>query len=1160
MPPEREKPPREDSQTLTLPAGIQQIFSPEEESEAATAETSPQMAPASVSKDDLLQKAVASITDLVASTPLMAPGSPRQIMDETPPTLPLSTPATSLSPLVASPNEAVEEEDLSIPPATAATSSALSPDVSALRATSPEILLSEAPPTSTISLLEPSSRPSVWSTRSGVSLSLSSATQEPYLQVGTVRPISAQPEVSNVSPRLLLHDFRPGEMLSQYVPPQETTSNSFHNLLSQVFLDNLPCAKKDLLKAMAMSLEARNIPVLHGIELPEDPGLLPDDPLHMASYLYVGALFDEFEDYLQSALHDKSSLQQLLHQEKDRHQQCQDQLQALREMNALLAKSASPAEKEQIIRLQQECRKSSQSLLAVTQDFHEIKALSERLQQQLDTAQAQRISASSEAQDTHEKLQILSAELSRLKIKMISMIDPDQASSDSVQLQTKVASLSLDLEQQKQHQAQVNLAMTAAEARCTSLSQDKLALQEACAQVSAKLEEAEQTVKSLQTTRTELTVQVKDLSRERDAAAPLLSDAKIRTRSHKAEMATIQDEKKSLQQTVATIQDEKKSLQQTVATIQDVKKSLQQTVATIQDEKKSLQQTVASRDENITSLKGKLETLSKDNKKASTETAQELERAKDMVDKLSLEKSKLIRQAKADGVNFFSLRENQEKTEKLNEEALTASEAQIGNLKEAALAQAAIKASLEEELTAATNQVLDLTEQLNSVSVTEMDEKTKAYKQLRKRHHKLVRMLQKQVSADDSSSNTDSETDSKDLAPSDSRPSPSLPVSQKASAFPHNSPPPESPKSLLAGSKSYSAATRHGTGASQTSQDDYIELTVKDEDRFPPESLRKKRERSPRRVSTSPRSRKKSRSGSSDRSIRYLPSPARQQQRETQLHYDLDVMDASTHAKAYDLLQLHLRDSIETISQDKGFIRYLRSSASNREKSSRVKTLLQGYAQCTSLSDLAALNKGKPPKSDNSFQPLPDLSPGSNEWVFIQSSVKNNFVHFPSIMALIRLYCCKLYAMFHFGKKSDPETRKETIALLHTADRDSDNIKRSDWEKKLDLLLVLIVGRLVFYTLDHVEYFECNLDRSLYLSAVFLSDDFMEQMISTRTYQDPYLLPRRTMYTLYTDCYGSKAKRDFNLRIARYEPVHSRHDDADNLSRQPTSSFSWMDQ
>ena len=122
-------------------------------------------------------------------------------------------------------------------------------------------------------------------------------------------------------------------------------------------------------------------------------------------------------------------------------------------------------------------------------------------------------------------------------------------------------------------------------------------------------------------------------------------------------------------------------------------------------------------------------------------------------------------------------------------------------------------------------------------------------------------------------------------------------------------------------------------------------------------------------------------------------------------------MDASTHAKAYDLLQLHLRDSIETISQDKGFIRYLRSSASNREKSSRVKTLLQGYAQCTSLSDLAALNKGKPPKSDNSFQPLPDLSPGSNEWVFIQSSVKNNFVHFPSIMALIRLYCCKLYAM-----------------------------------------------------------------------------------------------------------------------------------------------------
>ena len=84
--PEKEKNPP-DLQAPHLPDGVQEIFTPQEETEASmsghlTTLRAPPSSPAPVSKEEILQRAVDSISDLVATGPLMAPGSPQKIVDD----------------------------------------------------------------------------------------------------------------------------------------------------------------------------------------------------------------------------------------------------------------------------------------------------------------------------------------------------------------------------------------------------------------------------------------------------------------------------------------------------------------------------------------------------------------------------------------------------------------------------------------------------------------------------------------------------------------------------------------------------------------------------------------------------------------------------------------------------------------------------------------------------------------------------------------------------------------------------------------------------------------------------------------------------------------------------------------------------------------------
>ena len=110
----------------------------------------------------------------------------------------------------------------------------------------------------------------------------------------------------------------------------------------------------------------------------------------------------------------------------------------------------------------------------------------------------------------------------------------------------------------------------------------------------------------------------------------------------------------------------------------------------------------------------------------------------------------------------------------------------------------------------------------------------------------------------------------------------------------------------------------------------------------------------------------------------------------------------------------------------------------------------------------------------------------------------------------------------------------------------------------MDLTLILIIGRIVFYTLDDVAAFECNPTRQLHLSAPFLSESFVNQMVTLRSYQDPYLLPRQDMHYLYVEGFGTRAKRDFHNRIPKYEPTSPRRPNNPQANR-PQAGASWMD-
>ena len=234
-------------------------------------------------------------------------------------------------------------------------------------------------------------------------------------------------------------------------------------------------------------------------------------------------------------------------------------------------------------------------------------------------------------------------------------------------------------------------------------------------------------------------------------------------------------------------------------------------------------------------------------------------------------------------------------------------------------------------------------------------------------------------------------------------------------------------------------------------------------------------------------------------------------------HYD--VMTRNQHNKVLRLLRTHKGRIMSQLLNDHQFIDHLRGDSPEATKQAAVQTLLRSIAQCATLRQLR--NWSPAAQSQNDFQPFPDLSEGSPEWKFIaHRKDPHRFVHHASAIALMRAYCSKIFRFFEFVRTSSEATAedvKNTFLLLHPFKKDTTGAIRSLWEMKIDITLVLLVLRLIFYETDNITFFSHNKEKIDHYNSLPFTPEWVDEMITVRSDSDPYLLPRRKFLYLYAE-------------------------------------------
>ena len=235
-------------------------------------------------------------------------------------------------------------------------------------------------------------------------------------------------------------------------------------------------------------------------------------------------------------------------------------------------------------------------------------------------------------------------------------------------------------------------------------------------------------------------------------------------------------------------------------------------------------------------------------------------------------------------------------------------------------------------------------------------------------------------------------------------------------------------------------------------------------------------------------------------------------------HYDR--MTKTQHSNVLQILRSSKGKITARLQSDHQFIDHLRGNGSESSKEKAVSAVLKSISQCTTIKQL---NTWTPlHQSQNDFLPFPDLSNGSPEWDFIAHRRPGaGFIHHGATMALFRAYCSKAYRFFEFVKTSpeiSPEAARLTFLHLHPMKKDKSGAPRSVYEKKLDLILVLIIVRLALYETDHVLVFPTNKKRLEHYVNIPFSPAWIEEMMDTRFPSDPYLLPKQQFFHLYVDC------------------------------------------
>ena len=250
-------------------------------------------------------------------------------------------------------------------------------------------------------------------------------------------------------------------------------------------------------------------------------------------------------------------------------------------------------------------------------------------------------------------------------------------------------------------------------------------------------------------------------------------------------------------------------------------------------------------------------------------------------------------------------------------------------------------------------------------------------------------------------------------------------------------------------------------------------------------------------------------------------------------HYDR--ITRIQHSNVLNILRSSKGKIIARLQSDRQFIEHLRGNHSEVSKQNAVTAVLRSLSQCATIKQL---NNWTPlQQSQNDFLPFPDLSEHSPEWNFIEHRRGGpSFIHHGAVMALFRAYCSKAYRFFEFVKVSPDATSDDarlTFIHLHPLKKDKTGAIRSIWEKKLDLVLVLLIVRLALYETDKILVFPSNKKRMEHYVNVPFSPAWIDEMMETRSPSDPYLLPKHQFLNLYVNC------RNCSNAINAWEGRHS---------------------
>ena len=249
------------------------------------------------------------------------------------------------------------------------------------------------------------------------------------------------------------------------------------------------------------------------------------------------------------------------------------------------------------------------------------------------------------------------------------------------------------------------------------------------------------------------------------------------------------------------------------------------------------------------------------------------------------------------------------------------------------------------------------------------------------------------------------------------------------------------------------------------------------------------------------------------------PTPSASAQRLPLYKADLPKVRPMTHglySRTFGKLKSLVSQIGTSLLEDRDMIDKLRDpSLPEVEAQGIVNNFCKGLSQCQDIREINDFLKKPVVRRNVSFQIWPNFSEGSAEWTFIKASpTSNHFVSFDHLVCLFQCYNSQLYNFFKYAKTLSSSDQSRCFKLLWSRDFDFNKGTKSLWEKKLDLLIILIVSRTCFYVEDQTPQYIHNTDHLFHCLATPFSAQWQQEMFQIRC-TDPYLLDFQTFHDLF---------------------------------------------